>query len=1562
MERGASGIPNIQLAKTAAKAWVNALPLGQSECAIASFDHNNYFNQDFTKDRVKLLNTIEPLTPSGGTDYDCALSKPLAGGLQASKNGKYQKVIVMLTDGSPNFEPDVENIVKEAKNQNCIIYAVTLGMPAPKCLKDISARTGGQYFENITTIHEAVAVYQKVLAISQGIEPCTIEWESELPCRYESIKADFRIISQGVSASVDYLVTNNSIPKLEFDHLSVRFLNPFIGVVQTQTISVKAINSGVNVKNIRISNSNYDINPKSFVLSQNESATLTLSYKAVDSGFTFCKFDFETDRCPHSYTASAGWSGKKPKVNTLKVTAPNGGEKFLVGSDTVITWTGVASEDLVQLDYSIDKGKTWKYIDTARGLSYKWNKIPKPASDECLVRVSQWNNANKADSLDETLRIIWNRIYDLDGEYSPTCIHQDKDGNYIVVGNKSIYRYIVKYPVTEYILEETEAWAMKLNSSNGDMIWFKTYGGSRFDEVECVNSDQFGNYIVAGLSNSSDRDVEKNRGQTDAWIFKLNSKDGAIIWSHTFGDEKVDWPRSIKVDPDGNYIVVGEKYYGVGFAWIFKLNSENGNVIWSKTYGGSWWFQGNDFEIDRDGNYIIVGNTDLRSLAQGNDKTPCILVLKLSGDDGALIWGKTYCEGIRSIGKFVKEANDGNYLVIGYTDLRDDRLDDGTIDDRDIEVLKFRKEDGEILWKRNYGGYKFDDIYGVEANYNDELIFLADAQSNDRDCVGKQKNCNNWMFKISSYDGDIIWSKFEELKTNIYYKEIKKDISNGFVILGQSYRLNSTAKWTTLPWVTKLSEPQLLQSDISDSVFSIVSPQITARDIDMKKCLLNDVKDSTIVKFNQNISSYPCRVDSIYFKDGDSDCFSLVSGIPQYILNPENSQNTEFRFKPKRVGVHKSQILIIAQADTLYYTIQGEGVQGSIKVVNLIIDFGKNDIHIPKDSSDAVTIQNAGSSTIRIKEVKFGKPNDKDFSSLKSIKPFDLKLNETHKMDLRFLTKEVGRTSGVIEFYYDGIGSPAKVQLYGEGVNHKPIINASVKEYSTLICGSSTVNTITISNSGVDTLRINSIDIEGQDKSDFNLSYPPDLKISPDSSIDLVLNFSPRSIGSKTAELIIKSNAFPDSVKTLTLGGAKDSAAISVDVPEIDLGYLCPGESKEFSTTIRNIGNLINRAKIETLENISILDAPEKLNPEQSQTLRLNWIGDNNLGEKNRKFTISDTVCGHSREVSVKAIIEEIRSTISDCEFEPTALGGTRTGYLKIKNLSVRDISILKIEGAIKPFSLVAGQLPITIGKNSEDSIKIEFQPEDIGTYEEKLTLSGEPCQWSSSATIKGNSVSKAGLSVSDCQGKAGDEVIAEIKLLDRIGINSTSDKANYDLEYNSSLLSPIVGEVEKVSDRRSKLKIRNAPLNVGENEPISKIRFLVGLGDSSSCDLTIANQEIVNSKTELSVHNGKFTLLGICREGGDRLFNPTGKAGIVSLTPNPAKDKITIEVNNIEDGAANLSIYNSMGVELQNINMKNKQGKQIINVDFSEYLNGMYYIRYKSGTIMEMRNFVLTN
>ncbi|MFA6570469.1 MAG: VWA domain-containing protein, partial [Bacteroidota bacterium] len=380
----------LSMAKEAATVWINTIPLGTSECAINSFDDKNYINQDFTTNKNKLLNALNGLQANGGTDYDIAFWKPLTSSLLITKTGKHKKVIVFISDGQPNFEPQVNQIISEANSQNCAIFSVVVGNNCPQCLKDVSSQTGGQWFENIKTAEDAKRAFQNILVSAQGGDPCTIEWQSGTNCTGGPVNIDCQLIPNNISIIASYQTPISSIAFLDCRPAGVFFKNKPIGVRVDTNIIITAKNADFNVTNITSSDLNFEINPKSFNLAKGQSQTVKLSYTPPDSNRYFSSFIMENNLCQKKYVAVGGFVKNTTSKPTLKITHPNGGEIFAVGSDTLITWEGVLPSDKVKLEFSSDNGNSWNLItDTASGLKYFWKNIPKSASNQCLVRATQ---------------------------------------------------------------------------------------------------------------------------------------------------------------------------------------------------------------------------------------------------------------------------------------------------------------------------------------------------------------------------------------------------------------------------------------------------------------------------------------------------------------------------------------------------------------------------------------------------------------------------------------------------------------------------------------------------------------------------------------------------------------------------------------------------------------------------------------------------------------------------------------------------------------------------------------------------------------------------------------------------------------------------------------------------------------------------------------------------------------------------------------------------------------------------------------------------------------------
>ncbi|MEI6091024.1 MAG: choice-of-anchor D domain-containing protein [bacterium] len=1014
---------NIGIAKAAAQAWVNALPTDKSECALTTFNHFNYFNQDFTTDKNKLLTAINNLSYGDGTDYNKALIDSMCGGLRATKTGKYQKILVLLTDGLSSTVTDVSKIVAEAKLQKCKIYVVTLDMKCPKELKDITTQTGGQYFENVASESKAIEIYRTILKIAQSAEPCSVLWKSIADCDTSDINVDFGW--KAVNATANYPTPSNAVHKLEVRPTTITFGAIEIGKYKDSTIKLAAKDVDYTISSIKLKygSTAFQIKNVTFPLTipKNSSYNIPIRYTPTDSNLCYGGFEIVTNYCSSYFSCTGGFPIKPMKQQTLKLTHPNGGESFYFNSDTVIAWDGVVPSDTVTLEYSVDNGSNWNLItDKATGLKYIWKNVPKSANNICLVRVRYGIPSSE-------LNLVWEKTYG--GSLDETCLglQQTKDGGFILVGCTNSN----DGDLTQNKGQD-DFWVVKVNSI-GKIEWQKSLGGS---ETECANSVQQtvdGGYIVAGMTLSSNGDVVGHKGSYDLWIVKFKPT-GDIEWKKTFGGSGSEEFPSIKITTDGGYIVAastrsndGDVTYNHGYfdMWIFKLNS-SGIIEWQKTYGGSNSDGAYDINLTQDGGYIVAGgNQSADGDCNKNNGIVDCWVVKLNSI-GAIQWQKSFGGSLTDAASSIQKTEDGGYIVVGHNVSSDGDCNKNN-GETDYWIVKLNSI-GAIQWQNSFGGSFREEALSIQQTKDGGYFVAGNSTSIDGDLINNTTGMKGaWLVKLKS-TGIIEWQKIID-KTDARAFEKTKD--GGFIIGG--------AKNTALNqrdfWIAKLNyQNQFIQSDQSDAVFSIIEPKFDVNDVDMKNCLTDVNKDSIVTDLIKNIGDLSFTVDSIYFRGADAKAFSLVSSLPKYEILPNTWHSAELRFAPKRSGIYNAEMVIIAQSDTLVLNITGEGIEPQLSIESEIVDFGKVNLSDQRDTLQVLTIKNITNKALSITNTKINGPNLTDFKTIATVTYFTLQPDETKKIDLRFQPSDVGRTSGILAFYYDGVGSPAEVQLYGEGV------------------------------------------------------------------------------------------------------------------------------------------------------------------------------------------------------------------------------------------------------------------------------------------------------------------------------------------------------------------------------------------------------------------------------------------------------------------------------------------------------------------------------------------------
>jgi len=100
------------------------------------------------------------------------------------------------------------------------------------------------------------------------------------------------------------------------------------------------------------------------------------------------------------------------------IVAPNGGEELISGQTEIITWDTVGDINNVKIKFSDSNGQTWTDVNSSmpNNGSYDW-LIPEVTSQNCLVQVSDANNAGVNDISDNVFSVYvcqLNSLADLD--------------------------------------------------------------------------------------------------------------------------------------------------------------------------------------------------------------------------------------------------------------------------------------------------------------------------------------------------------------------------------------------------------------------------------------------------------------------------------------------------------------------------------------------------------------------------------------------------------------------------------------------------------------------------------------------------------------------------------------------------------------------------------------------------------------------------------------------------------------------------------------------------------------------------------------------------------------------------------------------------------------------------------------------------------------------------------------------------------------------------------------------------------------------------------------------
>lgn len=331
--------------------------------------------------------------------------------------------------------------------------------------------------------------------------------------------------------------------------------------------------------------------------------------------------------------------------------------------------------------------------------------------------------------------VKWEKKYGGPDEDSINDMYPTSDGGFILTGASKSTEGNVRINFGDF-----DWWVVKVDSE-GNIVWEITLGGSGYDIPSSIIETKNGNYLVGGVTRSSDEFVSNNYGQLDAWLVKLDSS-GGIIWEKNYGGSLGDSFSNILQLDNGDFFIQGatsstdgdleNRNVEDGSTWILRLD-ESGNILANKILEGDVIGSTRDIILGLNGDILFTGSY---SISSGNIDG---VVMSIT-ENGSVNWRKTYGGAFLDYLFSIDVDNEGGYYASGgYSQ-------SGNNNSRDKWLLKL-DDSGNVIWENTYGGTDFDQSAAVKS-IDEGVITVGQSSSVDRDIISNIGSQDIWFLKL----------------------------------------------------------------------------------------------------------------------------------------------------------------------------------------------------------------------------------------------------------------------------------------------------------------------------------------------------------------------------------------------------------------------------------------------------------------------------------------------------------------------------------------------------------------------------------------------------------------------------------------------------------------------------------------------------------------------------------------------------------------------------------------------------------------------------------------------
>ena len=672
--------------------------------------------------------------------------------------------------------------------------------------------------------------------------------------------------------------------------------------------------------------------------------------------------------------------------------------------------------------------------------------------------------------------------------------------------------------------------------------------------------------------------------------------------------------------------------------------------------------------------------------------------------------------------------------------------------------------------------------------------------------------------------------------------------------------------------------------------------------------------------------------------------------------------DVQIRFAPSASGTYSGKLILYIGPcdDSLIVDITGSKEQSSLGLDLGAIDFGNapNCDLLPRDT--IITITNSGGDAT-IDPALISAP----WSIISPSLPASLSAGQTLQLTLRYAPSAAGIFTDELRLPFAAGACRDTLRVALNGTVEDVALQSSTTSIDLGIldgCTSERDTAIELTNPSSFAITITSASLPAG----YTLIESTPITIPAGGTRTIRIRFTPSSIGVASGALILNYLPCGQSLQ-VDLTSEKRGVTFTM-IDTLDFGELvsCVGSSATLPLSIllnsAGTGNgsitsvAVSGAFTTDIANGTPLLDGQALNGTVTFTPTA-------LGASTGEIVLKLEPCGVERRIVLTGISTKAEVTATDLDFGLVPSGSSRTGTVTYTNSGTTSIQIISLLPASS--EVVVGvadkSIPATLLPGESITVEVAMTAGNGATTSGLNAFVDTPCDTIVLASIKieGESSGFSQIVLPTLSASPGEPVDFRLSL----GASSGLDNANAVRFRAEVSVEPSVLVVDDAT-AWSIVNKRRVIVIEGERVPgddlLATVKMIATLGKVEVSDITLHSFEWLDAASEIMIDtmHGSFTLTGLCREGGVRLFDPEGEVAIKSVSPNPSRDIVEVRYGLSEAGETRMRIVDLKGATVREVfDGVMVPGSYVVALDVSGMSSSGYYLLLETPTIVVTRS-----